>query len=76
MSDDKNEALIVFRIVPGDDPMSLAHQGEARRRRATFYNFGWVSEENAISSKTSKGILYTEWDALTAQWRHHWHRRD
>jgi hypothetical protein len=34
-----------------------AHDEEAERQRAKFGNYGWVTDEHCITSKTSRGIL-------------------
>jgi hypothetical protein len=40
MNDDENEAVYVLRTGPGDDPMSLAHKGEAKRRGVSSTRIG------------------------------------
>jgi hypothetical protein len=58
---------IKFYIAPGargdsaaEDKMLRAHEAEAAKRRAKFFNYGWASGRNGICSKTSHGILTTE----------------
>ena len=71
MSDDENEAVYVYWMGPGgSDPLCLAHEAEAARLGVEFRNYGWVSGDDFICSKTDKGYLGTEWDAQSQQWRH------
>jgi hypothetical protein len=48
------------------------HNAEAERIGAEFYNFGWCTEENCITSKTSKGILSSTIDPETGEIWHDW----
>ena len=49
-----------------------AHEKEAKRKKATFGNFGWAMTETGIASKTSKGILDSEMDPDTLKVTHAW----
>jgi hypothetical protein len=72
MSDQESEGGAEFWLGPVDHPMSRAHEAEAERCGAKFYNFGWSLGEDAISSRTDKGVLSTVWDAQAEQWHHVW----
>ena len=52
--------------------MLKAHEAEAAKHGAEFYNFGWHSGQNCICSKTEKGILETRIHPATMKVRHHW----
>jgi hypothetical protein len=54
------------------EALGRAHEQEADRCGAEFYNFGWVNGENSITSKTSEGILDSEMDPATMKVIHHW----
>ena len=59
MSDDENEAVYVYWMGPGgSDPLCLAHEAEAARLGVEFRNYGWVSGDDFICSKTDKGISW------------------
>jgi len=49
-----------------------AHEKEAKRSGADFYNFGWGADEASIASKTSKGILQSDIDPETGKVTHSW----
>jgi hypothetical protein len=56
-----------------------AHEQEAKRRKAEFYNFGWVgghfdeSDWFTITSKTSRGKFSTSSHVKTGKVQHCWH---
>ena len=52
------------------DGLCLAHDAEAERLGVEFWNYGWVTNEDEISSKTSLGILTTTWDAKAKSYKH------
>jgi hypothetical protein len=39
------------------EELAIEHDKEAKRKHAKITNFGWVTDENLILSKTSKGFL-------------------
>jgi hypothetical protein len=57
-----------------DDEAKLLdeHEAEAERKGAEFYNFGKVTGEDYIHSKTSKGRLTTTIDRKTMEVSHSW----
>jgi hypothetical protein len=76
------DAVYVFPICEGagecfaeDDPTGIlwrAHEEEAHRRGAEFWNYGKGTDENSIFSKTNIGFLYSEIDPATMKVTHHW----
>lgn len=50
--------------------MAEAHQSEAKRRGAQFFNYAQTQTDNEIGSKTSKGYLVTKMqgDKFSHQW--------
>jgi len=52
------------------DELCLAHDAEAERLGAEFWNYGWFTSEDEISSKTNLGILTTIWDAKAKAYKH------
>ena len=48
-----------------------AHEAEAQREGAEFYNYGWSTSPGGISSKTSAGYLES-WISATGQIMHEW----
>jgi len=52
------------------------HEAEAEARQAEFYNLGWGVDgseiEISISSKTSRGILRTNYNSETGYCEHTW----
>jgi hypothetical protein len=68
----RGEDRATFWLGPNDHPMSQAHDAEAKRRGAEFYNYGWALGEDFVCSKTSKGKLETHWDAQAREWKHEW----
>lgn len=48
-----------------------AHKRAAARKNAEFYNLGWVADWVGICSKTSEGILTTNWVA-EGKYTHKW----
>jgi hypothetical protein len=76
------EKICVFSIGPGagecfvdNDPTGMlwrAHEEEASRRGAEFYNYGWVTDNNVILSKTSVGYLESQIDPGTIKVTHRW----
>jgi hypothetical protein len=74
-----DQAGYVFYCAPGantgdpvEDKLLRSHEAEAERHKAEFYNYGQVSGENNIESKTSKGRLVTHIDPKTMEVRHRW----
>jgi hypothetical protein len=51
-----------------------AHEAEAQREGAEFYNYGWSTSPGGICSKTSAGRLES-WISATGQILHEWRRR-
>lgn len=54
------------------DQLIAAHEEEADKHGAEFYNLGWASGDDFIHSKTDKGRLYSEIDAkgkVTHEWQ-------
>jgi hypothetical protein len=49
-----------------------AHEEEAHRRDAEFWNYAKGTDDNNIISKTSKGFLYSEIDPATMKVTHQW----
>jgi hypothetical protein len=73
------EDAITFLIAPGacpDDPVAAKllqeHEAEAARQGAEFWNYGWVLSDDAVSSKTSKGFLFSQIDPETMDVTHTW----
>ncbi len=48
------------------------HGREAERQGAKFYDFGWVTNEHSIMSKTSRGYLDSEINPDTMEVTHQW----
>lgn len=77
-----DERIYVLPIGPGagecfaaDDPTGIlwrAHEEEASRRGAEFHNYGWVTNDNVILSKTSVGYLESQIDPGTIKVTHRW----
>ena len=67
-----------FEVEPEEDFSPLqkdlfdAHEREAKRMHAEFYNFGCGLGEDFITSKTSKGILHSEISSETGRVTHGW----
>lgn len=57
---------------PFEERMIEAHEREMHRRKAEPYNFGWAMTDLGIASKTSKGILDTEWNKKKKKFIHSW----
>lgn len=57
---------------PEEDKMLRAHEDEAERYKAEFWNYGKVVGAGFILSKTGRGILETHIDPNTAAVSHHW----
>lgn len=55
-----------------EDALEAAHEEEAKRKRAKFFNFGWGTTDNSIASKTSKGILQSDYNPQTKKITHTW----
>ena len=76
------DAVYVFPICEGagecfaeDDPTGIlwrAHEEEAHRCGAEFYNYGWSNCGDEIASKTSKGILASKINPATMKVTHNW----
>jgi hypothetical protein len=67
----------VFYIAPGassgdplEDTLLRGHEAEADAHKAEFWNYGWVTGENSICSKTSIGFLDTHIDPNTMHVSH------
>jgi hypothetical protein len=55
---------------PAQQALWEAHEKEAERAGAEFWNFGWGETEGSIASKTSRGVLTTTlWGT---EYRHDW----
>jgi len=50
-----------------------AHNKEAKRRKARFYNYGWGQTDTGMVSKTNQGILGSEIDLDTFKVTHEWY---
>jgi len=57
------------------DGLDLAHEAEAERLGAEFWNYGQFTGDDEISSKTSLGILTTTWDAKAKAYKHDLEKR-
>jgi hypothetical protein len=72
-------AMVTFYMAPGasgvtpvEDKMLRAHEAEAAKHGARFYNYGKATSENWILSKTTRGKLATQIDPVTMKVSHHW----
>jgi hypothetical protein len=54
------------------DKLAQAHDDEAARLGVEFTNWGWVTDETGICSKTTKGILESSIDPNTLLVSHNW----
>jgi len=54
------------------DRLEVAHEQEAVRNRAEFYNFGWYTDDDSIMSKTDKGYLTSVLCRATGKFQHYW----
>jgi len=52
------------------------HGREAERQGAEFHEFGWITNEHSIMSKTSRGNLESEINRDTMSVTHHWRPYD
>lgn len=59
-----------------EDLLDEAHEAEAKRRGATFYNYGWGADEYSIASKTSLGIFQSDIDPKTKIVTHTWEDKE
>jgi hypothetical protein len=78
MSTDEAEGYVVFYTAPGaeagdpvEDKLLRSHEAEAEKQGAEL-NYGWSTGDNAICSKTAKGILESNINPKTMQVRHFW----
>jgi hypothetical protein len=53
------EIVTIDRSFRNDSYLYKAHERAAKRAGAVIGNFGWVTSDDAILSKTSKGKLET-----------------
>jgi hypothetical protein len=58
---------------PDEDKMLKAHDAEAAKYGAEFFNYGKYTDRNLILSKTSRGILESRIDPATTKVSHYWH---
>jgi len=66
---------VVHLFGPADDDwdrLGAAHEQEGLRNGAEFGNFGWVTGEDSITSKTSRGYLTSVMCRATGKVQHHW----
>jgi len=52
--------------------LEQSHEREAAARSAKFLNYGWMTDKNVISSKTTLGILESHIDRSTMEVDHYW----
>ena len=71
--------MIKFYVAPGasgkspeEDKLLRAHEAEAEKYGAEFYNYGWGTDTNCIESKTERGILKSRIDPSTMEVSHCW----
>jgi hypothetical protein len=57
---------------PVQDKLAQAHDDEAARLGVKFTNWGWVTVETGICSKTTKGILESSIDPNSLLVSHNW----
>ena len=82
MHDDNNdEGYVIFYTAPGvetgdpvEDKLLRSHEAEAGKQRARFGNYGWVTGDNIITSKTTRGKLTSWIDPKTMTVEHEWHK--
>jgi hypothetical protein len=79
MTDDQNEGGITFYFRPGapgatpeHEKMLRAHDDEAAKHGAEFWNYGKYIDKYFISSKTTMGYLDSRIDPKTMKVEHRW----
>ena len=55
-----------------EDKLLNAHTEEAEAKGAEFYNLGWAMSDTGIASKTSQGILETQYGKEPNTFVHIW----
>jgi hypothetical protein len=71
--DAMNETLqMVFGYDEHWHQLADAHENEVNSKGATFFNFGWVTDADCITSKTSRGILTTYRSKPRGKAKHDW----
>jgi hypothetical protein len=52
------------------------HREEMERCGAEYIDYRLCNDQQGIAWVTTKGILYTEFDEASGQWRHEWRALD
>lgn len=71
LSEAKGVADLMAEYEANQEKLLAAHEAEAEKEGAEFYNLGWASGEDFIHSKTDSGRLYTSIDGdgnITHEW--------